>query len=172
VGRAVSYAGRRHVAFAVDSLQPSFAPHLPTIPHTSTSAVFFLLSHGADTTVPEKDGYTPMHAAAFQGRAEIVKMLVKHGLDPRPMHRDGFEPIFRACWGRESRFTETVKVFLDAGVPFDVRGGKDEIITLIDAARENKQTVQLLQAFKNREEAMNKAKEVGEGGTNSIKFDL
>ena len=30
-----------------------------------------LLELGADVTVPEKDGYTPMHGAGFQGRAEI-----------------------------------------------------------------------------------------------------
>ena len=36
---------------------------------------------GADTTVPEKDGYTPMHGAGFQGRAEIAKILLDHGVD-------------------------------------------------------------------------------------------
>ncbi len=30
-----------------------------------------LLELGADVTVPEMDGYTPMHGAGFQGRAEI-----------------------------------------------------------------------------------------------------
>ena len=32
-----------------------------------------LLELGADVTVPEMDGYTPMHGAAFQGRAELGK---------------------------------------------------------------------------------------------------
>ena len=36
---------------------------------------------GADTTIPEKDGYTPMHGAGFQGRAEIAKILMDHGVD-------------------------------------------------------------------------------------------
>ena len=30
-----------------------------------------LLELDADVSVPEKDGYTPMHGAGFQGRAEI-----------------------------------------------------------------------------------------------------
>jgi len=30
------------------------------------SAVKVLLGHGADTTIGEKDGYTPMHGAGFQ----------------------------------------------------------------------------------------------------------
>ena len=32
-----------------------------------------LLELDADVEVPEKDGYTPMHGAGFQGRAEIGK---------------------------------------------------------------------------------------------------
>jgi len=30
-----------------------------------------------------------------------------------------FTPIHRACWGREQRHTDTLKVFLDAGVAYD-----------------------------------------------------
>ena len=37
---------------------------------------------GADTTVGEKDGYTPMHGAGFQGRPKIAQKLIDHGLDP------------------------------------------------------------------------------------------
>merc|ERR1739838_88517 len=40
-----------------------------------------LLEMKADTSIPEKDGYTPMHGAGFQGRAEIAQMLINHGLD-------------------------------------------------------------------------------------------
>merc|ERR1711868_173641 len=43
-------------------------------------AVKTLLEMGADTTIPEKDGYTPMHGAGFQGRAEIAKILMDHEL--------------------------------------------------------------------------------------------
>ena len=85
----------------------------------SLESVKYLLSKGADTSIGEKDGYTPMHGAGFQGRYEIAKVLIDHGLDPRDKHSDGYEPIHRACWGREERHMQTVKVFLDAGVPFD-----------------------------------------------------
>ena len=64
-------------------------------------------------------GYTPMHGAGFQGRAEIAKLLIAHGLDPSDRHSDGFTPIHRACWGREQRHADTVRVLLKAGVPFD-----------------------------------------------------
>mmetsp|Transcript_60840 Transcript_60840/g.113778 ORF Transcript_60840/g.113778 Transcript_60840/m.113778 type:complete len:180 (-) Transcript_60840:29-568(-) len=85
----------------------------------NAAAVGFLLEKRADTSIPEKDGYTPMHGAGFQGRAEIAKLLISHGLDPRDRHKDGFTPLHRACWGREQRHADTVRVFLKAGVPFD-----------------------------------------------------
>ena len=52
-------------------------------------AVRFLLDAGADTTIGEKDGYTPLHGAGFQGRATIARMLIDHGLDPKEKHSDG-----------------------------------------------------------------------------------
>merc|ERR1711997_525195 len=67
-------------------------------------------------TIGEKDGYTPMHGAGFQGRAEIGQLLISHGLNAREKHSDGFETIQRACWGNESRHTQTVKMFLENGV--------------------------------------------------------
>jgi hypothetical protein len=39
-----------------------------------------------------------------------------HGLSPTDMHKDGFNPLHRACFGSEPRHTETVKVFMEAGV--------------------------------------------------------
>ena len=71
-----------------------------------------LLEMGADWKIPEKDGYTPMHGAGFQGRAEIAKVLIGHGLDKSDRHADGYTPIHRACWGREARHTETGEQFL------------------------------------------------------------
>jgi ankyrin repeat protein len=64
----------------------------------STRVVEALLELGADSTIPEKDGYTPMHGAGFQGRAGVAKALLKHGV-PHERHTDGYWPIHRACWG-------------------------------------------------------------------------
>ena len=57
-----------------------------------------------------------MHGAGFQGRAIIAERLIAHGLDPSDMNKDGFTPIHRAAWGNEKRHTDTVRVFLKAGV--------------------------------------------------------
>lgn len=45
-------------------------------------AVRALLAAGADTSISEKDGYTPCHGAGFQGRAAIMLQLIEAGLDP------------------------------------------------------------------------------------------
>ena len=78
-----------------------------------------------DATVAEKDGYTPLHGAGFQGRAAIARRLLKdpRGLDPTVRHKDGFQPLHRACWGGEARHAETVRVLVEeGGVPWDTKG--------------------------------------------------
>merc|ERR1711957_607581 len=72
----------------------------------------YLLKHGADASIGEKDGYTPYHGAGFQGRAAVAKHLLEHGLDPSDRHKDGNTPLHRACWGREPRHTEMVKFLI------------------------------------------------------------
>lgn len=74
------------------------------------------------SSVAYSDGYTPMHGAGFQGRAEIMKLLIEHGLDPLDAHKDGYTPIHRAAWGKEERHTETIRVLIDVGnVPHDFK---------------------------------------------------
>ena len=56
--------------------------------------VKWCLENGADSTIGERDGYTPMHGAGFQGRVEIAEILHKHGVGLRDKHPDdGHEPI-------------------------------------------------------------------------------
>lgn len=101
----------------------------------NANAVKFLLEQRADTSVPEKDGYTPMHGAGFQGRAEIAKMLIAHGLDPSERHKDGFTPIHRACWGTEQRSRETAQI---VGTPGErgPRAGRVRAFGVEDGLRE------------------------------------
>lgn len=105
-------------------------------------AIKALLRRGADWSVGENDGYTPMHGAGFQGQAGAARALVEHGLDPRDKHDDGFEPIERACWGSESRHTETVKFFLEeANVPL-----KGKVFETCRESR-NEETRELIKAW-------------------------
>jgi ankyrin repeat protein len=83
-----------------------------------TDCVKSLLSYPeVDVTIPEKDGYTPMHGAGFQGRSEILKLLIADSrqIDANDRHADGYNAIHRACWGREAKHTETVKTFIEVG---------------------------------------------------------
>ena len=114
-------------------------------------AVIALLSYNPDVAVGEKEGYTPLHGAGFQGRAKIAKELIAHGLDPREKHADGYEPIFRACWGKEQRHTDTVRVFIEAGVPVDVRGPNG--IGLKSAAKNNPNTVKMIIEYEEKKKA-------------------
>ena len=85
-------------------------------------AVKLLLEAGADASIGESGGYTPIHAAAFQGRAAVVRELLGAGLDGAARHSDGLAAFHRACYGAEPWHTETVRVFLEAGVPHDLQG--------------------------------------------------
>ena len=116
------------------------------------SSVKALLKLGADTTIGEKDGYIPIHGAGFQGRAEIAQILIDHGIDPSDKHTDGYMPIHRACWGQEKRHTDTVKVFLENGVPYDLKA--ENGVTPITAAKKmgNKETIKLLKKWSKKTE--------------------
>jgi len=103
-----------------------------------------------DVTIGEKDGYTPMHGAGFQGRAEILKLLIKdrRKIDPNEFHRDGFAPLHRACWGQESRHTDTAKVFVElGGVPWNVKSKKGTICRDITS---NPATRNLMKEYQNK----------------------
>ena len=95
-------------------------PLMQAVLSGNDAAVDLLPARGADASIGEQDGYTPCHGAGFQGRAGIMKALLAHGLPcTTDRHSDGFTPLHRACWGRETRHTETVRVLLEAGAPPD-----------------------------------------------------
>ena len=71
---------------------------------------------GVDLLLPEKDGYTAAHGAAFQGRSEIMKLLIHHNVNVKDdFHSDGYAPVHRVCWGNTGRHAETLKVLRDEG---------------------------------------------------------
>lgn len=105
----------------INALSPrgSQTPLMQSVLHGRTKMVQFFLENGADFTIGERNGYTPMHGAGFQGRKEVAELLFKYGVGLRDKHEDGYEPAIRACWGPQDRHTETVEWFLDNGVPVD-----------------------------------------------------
>lgn len=123
-------------------------PLMYAVLNGNLEAVKVLMDAGADSTIGEAQGYTPMHGAGYQGRAEIAALLIdKYKLDPSDMHEDGFTPLHRACWGDTQRHTDTVRVLLDSGVHYNEfsRGGE-----LCMDMTENEGTAQLLIEYKRR----------------------
>ena len=84
--------------------------------HTEMVRMLLMLPE-VDVSLGEKDGYTAFHGAGFQGRAEIAKLLLEdsRNIDPNTFHEDGFAPLHRACWGREQRHVDTIRVLVDTG---------------------------------------------------------
>ncbi len=86
--------------------------------------VRLLLEAGADPSIPEKDGFTIWHAAAFQARVRVLAVL--HELQvpgDGPSSADGFWPLHRAAWGSTPRHVEAVRFLIGpAGQACDVAG--------------------------------------------------
>jgi ankyrin repeat protein len=98
-------------------------PVLTAVLMGHVQAVETLINLGADLSLKEHMGYSVIHAAAFQGRAQVLKLLADHGIELMEHHDDGYYAMHRACWGTESRHTDTVHVFLEAGVPPNLKAG-------------------------------------------------
>jgi ankyrin repeat protein len=114
--------------------------------HAEVVRYFLAKDSGADTSIAEKDGFTPPHGAGFQGRAEIMRMLKETaGLSLMEVHNDGFYPLHRACWGRKEGHTETVKYLLDEGIDVNLKGGPDSKTCFEMTTNEG--TKELLQSY-------------------------
>lgn len=78
--------------------------------------VSLLLRRGADPLVTERDGFNVWHAAAFQGRPEVLRVLIDAGAQGYgPSDVDGFTPLHRASWGRAPRHFKAVKLLVTLG---------------------------------------------------------
>ena len=125
------------------------------------NAVKFLLEAGANVSIPEKNGYTLAHGAAFHGRYKIVPLLNRYGVELNTVHEDGFYPIHRACWGHEERYTRTVAAFINVGIsPF------------IRAKTENAETPLMLAKSYHTQRLLNQAMMAWEGENVLLQFDL
>ena len=73
-----------------------------------------LLEHGADATIPEKDGYTPVHGASFHGHIDVHKVLVEFNVAEQTYHRDGYLPFHRSCFGKKKQHIEFIKFMVNS----------------------------------------------------------
>ena len=73
---------------------------------------FFLLEAGADPNGTNLQGFTPLMAAALNGKNNAVKLLLKWAADPHIRHITGLTVMECAVC---SKNTDTINTFLENG---------------------------------------------------------
>ncbi|XP_078149213.1 uncharacterized protein LOC144544554 isoform X2 [Carex rostrata] len=73
------------------------------------NTVRYLLDHGANPNVRDKDGFTPLHSAVIEGYAEILDLLLSRGGPIEARNIAGTPLILAACKADDS----CMKVLLD-----------------------------------------------------------
>ena len=96
-------------------------PLMHTIHSQNWKGFKALMENGADVTIPEETGYSPLDVATMMGSPRMVKMLLKAGADPLRKVQ-GWYPLHRACSGLSDDHTEIVEILLEHGVPHDLEG--------------------------------------------------
>ncbi|KAI4089483.1 MAG: hypothetical protein LQ339_008544 [Xanthoria mediterranea] len=85
-----------------------------------------LLDRGADYAIPNKDGVTTLHAAAFHGNVAVVRMLLSHSSDKDPerfstyvnaRNKSGKTALHDSCDKGRPKVT---KLLMDHGIDFTI----------------------------------------------------
>lgn len=79
---------------------------------------------GADPHCSRANDFRPIHAAAMQGHAAVVRLLLAAGVDPNVQTRpQGYAPLHSAAWAGH---IETVRVLVTVGANQALRNYRDE----------------------------------------------
>ena len=97
--------------FAADASEAD-AGLINAIKAADVDGVRAALARGADVTVPETDGTTPLHWAAHANDGTIVDLLLGAGADATAANRYGIRPISLACTNGSAAIAAQL---LDAG---------------------------------------------------------
>ena len=83
-----------------------------------TEIARFLLEHGADVNVRDKDNSTLLHEASGSGNIDVMQLLLSHRADVNVLDRRGDSPLHKAS--RYQRF-DAMKLLVKEGADVDVR---------------------------------------------------
>jgi cytohesin len=93
-------------------------------------SVEMLLKKGANPNYRDKDGWTPLHAAAQEGNADVAELLIKHGADVNARDIHGWTPLSVAAMDGQ---VDVVKLLLESCADPTVRGNDGD--SPLDGAR-------------------------------------
>ena len=74
--------------------------------------VRILLEHVMDSTVQDKDGWTPLHDASQMGHLEVVRVLLELGTNATAPDKNGWTPSILAF---QNGYTEIAYILLEHG---------------------------------------------------------
>ena len=77
---------------------------------------FFVIGGSVSVYVAYKDGWTPLHLAAWQGHSKVVRVLIDSKADVDATHDDGWTPLHLAA---RQGHSEVVRVLIDSKADVD-----------------------------------------------------
>ena len=107
----------------------------------NSELVQLLLSHGARTDIPDRDGWLPTHIAVRQ--PELLRALLAAGAKVDGLARGGCSPLHTACQGGH---IESAHVLLSAGAKVNRRGDSHVTPLLIACEKGNVDMARMLLA--------------------------
>ncbi|KAL8724760.1 MAG: hypothetical protein Q9181_006689 [Wetmoreana brouardii] len=106
-------------ALEADPLQGRAALHIAA-ECGNVTAIHFLLAHGAKVDLPNSEGETPLHEAAFWARSEAIKALLNAGADINRPTGDYYYTALHIVLKYKHSVTaahiETIELLLDRGL--------------------------------------------------------
>ena len=84
-----------------------------------TEAARVLLDRGADTTIRDKENWSPLERASENGHLEVIRLLLQHGADVTAQDNTGTTPLHTSsAYGQP----ESARVLLDHGANVNAKG--------------------------------------------------
>ncbi len=117
------------------------SPLADAIENGRRDAALDLLDEGADVNLAQADGTTPLHWAAYQLDADLVRRLIAKGARADTVNRYGATPLGEAA---KAANAEIVAALLAAGADVDAANGDGETALMLAAKTGSTQVAKLL----------------------------
>ncbi|BAO99930.1 ankyrin repeat-containing protein [Wolbachia endosymbiont of Cimex lectularius] len=77
--------------------------------HSSYNIVGYLIRENANVNAKDKNGNTPFHLAAINGKIDVVKVLLKYNADVNAKNNEGRTAL---CYATEHNYRKLVELLL------------------------------------------------------------